>query len=406
MPRERSPDESEYPDAWWRSSYDRPSREKADDLAYPERIEVGTELFACSGSVDSHSFREATKFRALPDMTWEEARIALARLQAGRGITTSRAAVALAEFALPASGFTGFDRNSKRGDNAVKLRDSLVEARAMLRVFLCRRLAIAAQAAHDLARPVTRHGPDMTNEHQAQGIASTLSTKLPIGETWVRISKATSEQILDALKSLRGTITEWSAGREAAKGIAERLEMPDELPTADDYADAVYLADMLVWSGQTLLLLYAGMMIGMPVYRLYPTTPERKAVALWWPWGRPAPLFDGKPSPPPKPQKATLDPSIITATRPQDIVREVMQKTGINRTTAQRMTAPMRARMRQKRKQEAQHLLHQGLSKAEVARRVGLSPSRISAMFPGEEYSARNRKEGYEKPHRYDVLLR
>jgi transposase len=58
-----------------------------------------------------------------------------------------------------------------------------------------------------------------------------------------------------------------------------------------------------------------------------------------------------------------------------------MQETGINRTTAQRLTAAMRAKMRLQRKYAAQKLLHEGRSKAEVARAVGLSPSRISAMF-------------------------
>jgi hypothetical protein len=36
--------------------------------------------------------------------------------------------------------------------------------------------------------------------------------------------------------------------------------------------------------------------------------------------------------------------------RPQDVVREVMQKTGINRTTAQRMTATLRRAMRLQRR--------------------------------------------------------
>ena len=43
-----------------------------------------------------------------------------------------------------------------------------------------------------------------------------------------------------------------------------------------------------------------------------------------------------RPSEPSKARKKVLDPRIITATRPQDVVREVMQRTSINRTTAQR----------------------------------------------------------------------
>jgi hypothetical protein len=80
---------------------------------------------------------------------------------------------------------------------------------------------------------------------------------------------------------------------------------------------------------------------------------------------------------------------VITATRPQDIVREIVEKTGINRTTAQRLTATMRQRMRSQRQREAENLLRQGLTKNEVARQVGLSPSRISALFKGEKFARR-----------------
>ena len=66
------------------------------------------------------------------------------------------------------------------------------------------------------------------------------------------------------------------------------------------------------------------------------------------------------------------------------MVREVMALTGINRTTAQRMTAAMRANMRIDQRSRAERLLWQGLTKAEVARQVGLSPSRISALFKGK----------------------
>ena len=78
---------------------------------------------------------------------------------------------------------------------------------------------------------------------------------------------------------------------------------------------------------------------------------------------------------------------MITSNRPQDVVREVMDKTGINRTTAQRMTAEMRRGMRTQRQYKAKRLLLEGLSQTEVARQVGLSPSRISALFKGEEFA-------------------
>jgi hypothetical protein len=69
--------------------------------------------------------------------------------------------------------------------------------------------------------------------------------------------------------------------------------------------------------------------------------------------------------------------------RPQDVVREVIERTGINRTTAQRMTAGLRSGMRADRRTKALALLRNGETRAEVARIVGLSPSRISAMFKG-----------------------
>ena len=37
-------------------------------------------MFACSGSPDSSRYREATKFRSMQGMGWEEARVALNRL--------------------------------------------------------------------------------------------------------------------------------------------------------------------------------------------------------------------------------------------------------------------------------------------------------------------------------------
>jgi hypothetical protein len=71
------------------------------------------------------------------------------------------------------------------------------------------------------------------------------------------------------------------------------------------------------------------------------------------------------------------------------VVREVLERTGINRTTAQRLTAPMRIGMRLARRRKAEALLRQGVTKAEVARSVGLSPSGISAMFKGQTFPAK-----------------
>ena len=50
------------------------------------------------------------------------------------------------------------------------------------------------------------------------------------------------------------------------------------------------------------------------------------------------------------------------------------------------MTAKLRAGMRLKRHNKALTLLRHGEARAEVARSVGLSPSRISAMFKGQTF--------------------
>jgi len=207
---------------------------------------------------------------------------------------------------------------------------------------------------------------------------------------WVQINEATSDQAAAALNYLRSVLATWDVRRPEAEQVSDRMLNATDMPTAAEYAVALHTADMLAFTGAKLDMLYAGIMHSMPVYRLYPATPEREAIALWWPWGRPPPLVDGGPAKPPKPRKKILDPSIITAARPQDVVREVMQRTGINRTTAQHLTAPMRIGMRMARRRKAEALLRQGVTKAEVARSVGLSPSRLSAMFKGQTFRTKN----------------
>jgi hypothetical protein len=365
--------------------------------AFPEAIAVDppetlrtTKVFACSGSPDSSRYREATRFRLMPEMGWEEARAALNRLLVDHE-KSSADCVRLAEFALTADGFAGFA--GRKGDHAVKLRSELVDAIKKLHRPLSGKLETARGNAARLARPITGHGEDMTDYYAARqaaaAIAQALWTNVPAAsDQWVRVAMAMPEQVLAALDYLRSVLTAWEARRPAAASVVNRLESPN-LPTASEYAVALHTAEMLVFASEKLLSLYAGIIYSMPIYRLYPATAEAEAIALWWPWGRSAPLVDGGPPRPPKPGKKTLDPSLITATRPQDVVREVMQKTGIDRTTAQRMTAAMRAQMRRRREIEAEHLLHLGHSKSEVARRIGLSASRISAMFKGEEFPTR-----------------
>jgi hypothetical protein len=373
-------------------------------VAFPEAVAVDppealrATPFACSGSLDSSRYRVATTFRAMPDMGWEEARIALNRLlnpiRYGTGKTHQY--VALAEFVLTATGFTGFV--GRRGEHAVKLRDGLGEAIDKLRRYLDGTLQKAERQAERLACPITQHG-DMQDAPQsvANSIVRAFWAMVPTAaDEWVRILDATPDQAMTALDYLRATLARWDARRPVSADVLNRLAGGDSHApalTAAEYAEAIHIADMLVFTSEKLLSLYAGIIYSMPIYRLYPATSEAEAIALWWPWGRPAPLVDGGPPRPPKPGKQTLDPSLITATRPQDIVREVMQKTGINRTTVQRMTATMRTRMRQQRKTKAAYLLRLGHSKSEVARKLGLSASRISAMFKGEEFSTRRRRQ-------------
>jgi hypothetical protein len=205
-------------------------------------------------------------------------------------------------------------------------------------------------------------------------------------DQWAQIIEARSDHMIAALDHLRATLATWNARRSVAERVAACMLQPGDMPTAAEYAEALHIAEMLVFTSAKLLMLYAGVMHSMPIYRLYPATSEREAIVLWWPWGRAVPLVDGGPAIAPTPRKKVLDPSIITAKRPQDVVREVMERTGINRTTAQRMTVGIRVEMRFKRHMLAETMLRGGETRAAVARSVGLSPSRISAMFKGQTF--------------------
>jgi len=292
--------------------------------------------------------------------------------------TAGSSTVAFASVVLERlTGFVGL-----RGEHAVKLRNELHH---VIRLHLYERLhgtlhRAGADAATS-ARPIT-------NRLQGEGWRGNraLWGSVPYAAScWVRINEAMPGQVLAALNYLRSVLATWNARRPEAEQLAGRMVSTSNMPTAAEYAVALHTADMLAFTGAKLDMLYAGIMHSMPVYRLYPATPEREAIELWWPWGRPPPLVDGGPAPL-RPRKAVLDPNIITGTRPQGVVREVMERTGINRTTAQRLTAPMRIGMRLTRQRKAEALLRQGVTKAEVARSVGLSPSRISAMFKGQTF--------------------
>jgi hypothetical protein len=360
---------------------------------FPERVETGEpsalrgKLFACSGGIESMQYQEATRFRPMSDLTWLEARVALNRLlfpvtsYYWRDRTTTPDYIALAEFALTAHGFTGFA--GLRGRHAIKLRDELQYA---IRTGLYERLHCVLHAAVDvdlITRPIT-------NRLKGDGWRGNgaLWAMVPIAaDRWVRVNEATPDQAITALDFLRAMLATWNVRRPTADGIAARMLRPDDMPTAAEYAEALHIAEMLALCGAKLATLYAGVMHSMPIYRLYPATSEPDAIALWWPWGRSPPLIDGGPARPPRSRKKVLDPAIVTTKRPQDVVREVMKRTSINRTTAQRMTATLRADMRRKRNALAETMLRGGETKATVARTVGLSPSRISAMFKGRVFT-------------------
>jgi hypothetical protein len=160
-PREHDP-----LDHWWHVASandvdDDFSPDLAGAKAFPPLIETGapdalrtTKLFPCSGGVDSSRYMEPTRYRAIPDMTWPEARVALNRLAVEiKGYSTAADYVALAEFTLTVHGFTRFQ--GARSEHAVKLRIELQDAIRHLWGWLSRKLNGAADHAHTIRRPVT-----------------------------------------------------------------------------------------------------------------------------------------------------------------------------------------------------------------------------------------------------------
>jgi hypothetical protein len=385
---------------WWHRSHDDDDQRDPSALqtatkfpmrvvAEPTEILRTSKLFACSGSPDSYRYQEATRFRTMPDMGWEEARAALNRLMADIGIysrhrVTTGEFVALAEFALSASGFEGFA--GRKGDHAVKLRKELGSALLQLWTRLNQTLHAAKDEAGVLVHPITNR---LSGEGW-RGNAALWAMVPATDKVWVEVIEATPDQTMAALDILRATLAKWQTRQQFAADVARRLQTPASVPSAQEYAEGIHIAEMLAFTGQKLTTLYAGIMHSMPIYRLYPAAPEREAIAHWWPWGRPALLFDGKPPAPSA--RHVLDPATITATRPQDVVKEVMAKTGMNRTTAQKLTAAMRSDMRRKREHEARSLLQRGATKAKVAEMVRLSPSRISALFKGQKFPKKSRQ--------------
>jgi hypothetical protein len=361
-------------------------------IGLPEQFETGTpaelvaQLYGSSGSPETYEYREATKFRDMASMDWAEARVALNRLVRElrgdryyrRNVATADL-VALAEFAMTARDFTF---QGKKGDNGGKLRKELADAIIVhLRPPLTARLQATADNAKIIARPIAEHLRDGWKSNDA------LQAMVPLPDgTFVQISQATPEEAFASLDFMRRWLADREEQRSFADGVANRLYLEGSAVTAKDYAAAISIADTREFMSAKLIMLHAGIANSIPLYRLYPATPECEAIKLWCPWGRAMPLVDSGPSKAPRSRKKVLDPAIITVTRPQDVVREVIERTGINRTTAQRMTADMRADMRRKRKALALSLLRKGETRTGVARAVGLSPSRISAMFKNQNF--------------------
>jgi hypothetical protein len=396
--------DSEEPDEQPRYySHDNRQQIEYESAAFPERCVTGTpeeltaKLYGCSGSLNSTQYREATKLRDLPGMNWDDARVALNRLVADLreySYRRSRRAqisdlIALAEFALTAR---GFEFQGRKGESAPRFRKELTEAAMrFLHAPLAERLTASAKHAQITARPIT----DMMKDGWQSNEALQAMVPLPDGG-FVRIIDAAPEQAIASLEFVRHWLAEKGQERAFADRVLADLGAPSttaedyarsaQIVTAQEYVEAMRIADGLEFMGAKLVALYFGVMHSIPLYRLHPATPEREAIMLWWPWGRPMPLVDGGPAKAPTTRKKVLDPGIITTSRPQDVVREVMERTGINRTTAQRMTAEMRAEIRRKRHEQALSMLRQGVSRAEVARAVGLSASRISTMFKGQNF--------------------
>jgi hypothetical protein len=324
--------------------------------------------FACSGDVDTRTYAEAKRYRTMPDMGWQEARVALNRLRRGQG------PIMLAEFALTAHGFEGFQ--GQRGEHAVKLRSENGEVLTGLAEYLKQQIKEADD--QHIERPIPER---VAAGREAWRGNNNFWTMIPVSDTtWRAVIDATPDAVIVALDLLRADHATWQARRAMAHDVQDRIERREDMPGADEYAQAVTIADRLVFTAGKLSRLYLAMLHSMPVWRVYPATPERDAVALWWPWGREPMLMDAAP-PRRVVARRIIDPATITATRPSDVVKEVMRQNGIDRTTAQRLTAALRAKMRDERQRKAERLLAKGVPKAHVAREVGLSPSRISAMF-------------------------
>jgi hypothetical protein len=88
---------------------------------------------------------------------------------------------------------------------------------------------------------------------------------------------------------------------------------------------------------------------------------------------------------------AARDDHLIRPPRLPFAAAQQVARSLFNRTTA-RVTATTRMDMRQKRKALALSVLRKVETRAGVARAVGLSPSRITAMFKGQKFPTKPTK--------------
>jgi hypothetical protein len=374
--------------------YGRPQIDFNDATELPEALpviepeEVADTMFATSGGMDTVNYQPATVHRTLDTMSWPEAVVACRRLLSAassyKGTTLDY--VRLAEFSLAVEHLMAGEARDKdrraflgpKGDNTGKLRDNLSGARVVMHKPLADNLGRAKSARQTFDHPIMRCMSHMWKANAVLGVA----IPMPDGR-FVRVNHMRGHQVIAGLAHIRSMVAEHERDAVFARDVDARL-MAGEPVTSQDYATALNTAVALCFYATKLEAFYRAIMHSMPVYRLHPATSEAEAIEAWWPWGRAVPLIDGGPAKPPRTRKKLLDPALITANRPDEVVKQVMALAGTNRITAQRMSKALRDRMRHDRKAKAVALLREGKSRAAIAKELNLSASLISKLLKGE----------------------
>ena len=206
------------------------------ETAPPE--ELAAKLYGCSGSMESERYLEATQYRAIRDMDWGEARLALNRLISEAKVRYSRRmsyptiaeCLALAEFALTAS---SFDFAGKKGEAAPKFRNEVSVARNLLANQLSWRLKESAANVEKVAGPIIT---PMMHPQYERNDALWAMVPLPDGQS-VMIRDMTPEQALASLDYMRCWLADRAEPRAFAENIVARLRQRDEV-TGQQYASA------------------------------------------------------------------------------------------------------------------------------------------------------------------------